>query len=106
MVKTIVEGVAREKGVLKKDRVSDGWWRRFLERQPLLLLRTGDATADVRMKCVNPEAISSYFELLKDVLIEHGLKESPGQLYNVDKTCRLIITKRGHKEDALSNIWQ
>ncbi len=104
-VKTIVEGVAREKGVLKKDRVSDGWWRRFLARQPLLLLRKGDATAEVRMECVNPEASSSYFELLKDVLTEHDLMESPGQLYNVDETGMpfdhrppKVITKRGHKK--------
>ncbi len=85
-VKTIVETVARDKGVLKARRVSDGWRRRFLERQPILSLRKGDATANVRMDCVNPEAIGSYFDLLKEVLQEHNLMESPGQIYNVDET--------------------
>ena len=35
----ITEKVAREKNLLRKDRVSDGWWKRFKERQPELSLR-------------------------------------------------------------------
>ena len=31
-VKMIVENVAREKNVLRSEHVSDGWWRRFMER--------------------------------------------------------------------------
>lgn len=31
-VKCIAEAVAKEKGTLKADRISDGWWRRFSER--------------------------------------------------------------------------
>jgi len=38
-VLTIVEGVARDKEVLKKDKISPGWWRKFLERQDNLTLR-------------------------------------------------------------------
>jgi len=41
-VKGLVEKVSREKGVLKKLKVSNGWLRRFLERhyerQPVLTL--------------------------------------------------------------------
>jgi len=33
-VLAVVETAAQEKGVLGKDRISDGWFRRFLERQP------------------------------------------------------------------------
>ena len=33
-VKLIVESVVKEKGILRACRISDGWWRRFLERQP------------------------------------------------------------------------
>jgi hypothetical protein len=46
-VKSIVVQVAKEKAVNRSNRVSDGWWRRFLERQPQLSLRRGDATAHV-----------------------------------------------------------
>ena len=48
-IKNIAESVARDKGILKRSRISDGWFRRFLQRQPNLRLRKGDATASVRM---------------------------------------------------------
>ena len=38
-VKSIVEKVAREKQILRSRRVSDGWWRRFMQRQSHLSLR-------------------------------------------------------------------
>ena len=37
-VKGLVEKVARDKGVLKESKVTDGWSKRFLERQPTLSL--------------------------------------------------------------------
>ena len=46
-VLTIVQNAASEKGVLRSSQVSQGWWRRFLERQKDLSLRQGDTTAHV-----------------------------------------------------------
>jgi len=46
-VKAVVETAAQEKGALRKDRISDGWFRCFLERQPQLRLCKGDRTAFV-----------------------------------------------------------
>ena len=43
----ITRSVAAEKGVLKGSKVTQGWWRRFCERQPELSLRRGDVTAHV-----------------------------------------------------------
>jgi hypothetical protein len=105
-VMTIAENVAREKGSLKPDRrISRGWFEGFMKRQPQLSLRKGDATANVRMDCVNPEAMSQYFDLLNDVLEEHGLKTEPERIYNVDETGMpldhrppKIVTQRGHKK--------
>ena len=54
-VKLLVEAVAREKGVLRGERISDGWFRRFLERRPNVSLRRGDATANVRMEALDME---------------------------------------------------
>ena len=48
-VKGIIEKVAMEKNLLRKECVTYGWWRRFLERQPKSSLRRGDATAHMRM---------------------------------------------------------
>ena len=60
--------------VLQKERISDGWFRHFLERQPQLTLRKGNCTAFVRMDAMqNNEALSNYFRELKDILdkLEH-----------------------------------
>ena len=46
-VKELVETTAREKGVLKTNKITDGWFRWFLECQPQLTLRKGDRTAFV-----------------------------------------------------------
>ena len=37
-INDIAEAVARDKGTLKKEKISDGWLRHFLERQPSLSL--------------------------------------------------------------------
>ena len=85
-VKQIAEAVAKEKGLLRSIRVSDGWWRRFIERQKDLTLRRGDATAHVRMNAVNRETIESYYALLKDILEAQDLMDRPAQLYNMDES--------------------
>ena len=82
----IAESVAVDKGVLKGAKISEGWWRRFLERQPKLSLRHGDSTAHVRMDTVNQETMWQYFSLLEDVMKEHNLKDKPSQIYNVDES--------------------
>lgn len=80
-IKALVTKVAQEKGVLKKEKVTDGWFRRFKERQPQLSLRRGDATANVRMNCLNKETVEQYFSMLKYVLLEHNLLDSPAHAY-------------------------
>ena len=86
-IKQIAENVARDKKVLKRTKMSNGWYRRFMERQSHLSLRNNDdATAEVWMDCLSPETMKQYFDLLKDVVEENDLTESPGQIYNVDET--------------------
>ena len=41
-VMRIAEGVAKHKGVLKGERISHGWWQRFLARNSSLSLRSGE----------------------------------------------------------------
>lgn len=64
-VKRLAENVARDKNVLKRTKISDGCYRRFMERQSHLSLRKGDPTANVQMDCLNPETMKQYFDLLK-----------------------------------------
>jgi hypothetical protein len=64
----VAQSVASAKGLLKGNKMSSGWWIRFLERQPELSLRRGGATAHVRMDAVNSETMKQYFALLNDVI--------------------------------------
>ena len=47
-IKAMVEQTAREKQVLRKQKISNGWFRHFLEGQPHLCLCRGDHTTAVR----------------------------------------------------------
>ena len=100
-----VEMVEKSKGVLRKDKISNGWWKRFVERQPEVSLRRADSTAHIHMDSVNKESISYYFDLLESTLTENSLIDSPGQIYNMDKTGMPldprppnIIAKSGQKK--------
>lgn len=104
-VKCIVETIAEEKGILRVSKISDGWWRSFLKRNPTLTLRSGDATANVRMDAVNEQTMTAYFDLLKDVFDQLNLKDHPECIYNMDETgiplepCPpKIITRKGVKK--------
>ena len=85
-VMCIAQSVAVDKCVLKGSKISEGWWRRFLLRQPDLSLRRGDTTAHVRMNSVNSETMMQYFSLLNDVMSEYELHSKPSQIYNVDES--------------------
>lgn len=86
-IKDIAEKVAREKGVHKRGRISNGWFRRFMERNPQLALRLGDATSGSRITAISQKVeIDNYYSVLKEVLDEEGLIDKPVQIYNVDET--------------------
>ena len=67
-VKAIVDSVAREKQVLRSPVVTDGWWRRFVEREPQLALRHGDATVQIRIGSTYKVVVEGYFNLLESTL--------------------------------------
>ena len=76
-----------EKGILRKCKISDGWFRRFRERNPILSMRKGDSTASVHMNAFeDKEKLNCYFDLLKDVLEKNDLLNCPAQIYNVDES--------------------
>ena len=89
-VMRIAQEVAEAKGVLKQTRISSGWWRRFLERNPALRLRAGDATAGVRIDAINEESMRGYFGLLKEVYDELDFEAHPERIYNMDENLPLF----------------
>ena len=105
-IKAMVEQTAREKQVLRKQEISDGWFRRFLECQPHLCLRRGDRTAAVRMEAMKKkDALDNYFLLLKSILDDYDLGCKPAQIYNMDETgipldhrSPRVLAKKGQKK--------
>ena len=112
-VKAIAENVAADKGVLRSSHISDGWWRRFLQRHPKLSLRSGDATGHVRMNAMTVEKMTNYFHILKECLEEYGLTNHPECVYNLDeaglpfnpKPPKVVASCKGSKESPLSLFW-
>ena len=80
-VMRIAETHVKRKGVLRKDKITQGWWRNFVSRQGDLSLRKGDNIAHVRMDAINSETINHYFDLLESTLKENGLMCAPSQIY-------------------------
>lgn len=85
--------------------ISNGWWDKFMKRNPKLGLRAGDATANVRMDALNKENITEYFDLLKSVYDEHNFYGHPEAIYNMDETGvpleprpPKVVAKRGQKK--------
>jgi len=50
---------------LRTDRVSQGWWEKFLKRNPSLSLRSGDSTVGVKMDAINDDNIVPLINKLK-----------------------------------------
>ena len=60
----IVESNLKQKGSLKGERLSNGWWDKVLRRNQTLRLHIGDSTAGVRLDAVNAKNMDNYFQLL------------------------------------------
>jgi len=79
---------------LRKDRISDGWFRHFLERQPQLTLRKEGGIAFVQLSAMNNnKALNSYYREFKSILDNYNLHDKPENIYNVDETGIPLITK-------------
>ena len=85
-VMRIAEGVAAQKEILKGSKISCGWWRRFCTRNPGVSLRSGDATAGIRIDAVNEENMLQYFSLLREVYDDLDFDGHPERIYNMDET--------------------
>lgn len=104
-VKCLVEVCVRKKGTLRGSAVSNGWWDKFLKRNPMLSLRSGDSTAGIRMDAMNVENMKEYFDLLREVYDEYEFNSHPECIYNMDETGvplqprpPKVIAKRGQKK--------
>ena len=83
-IMTIAENVAKDKGTLRKDRISQGWYEKFMERQTYLSICQGGPAANEM--AVTSQVITQYFNSLEKTLKDNNLLNKPAQIYNVDET--------------------
>ena len=89
----IVESAVRDKEkltkekILRKQKISDGWFQRFIEWQPQLCMRKGDSTAIAHVDAMKKqEELDNYFISLKSILVKYNLIKKPDQIFNVNET--------------------
>ena len=81
----IVKQTLEKKGRKVNEFNGEGWWTRFMERNPILSLRTADPLSRVRKRAVTEENIKQYFFYLKR-LREKDLLNKASRIYNMDET--------------------
>ena len=77
-VLALAQQIVDHKGI--NTMVTQGWWKRFCQRNPQLSHRTAVAVA------TDVHVMDRYFEMLTDTLSDNGLTHKPMQLYNCDET--------------------
>ncbi len=82
----IVRKTLEKKGANLDHFNGKGWWIRFRERWPKLSLRKGDALGQPRAQAANAANMNAYYNLLGATLQEHGLKDRPACIYNMDES--------------------
>ena len=104
-VRCLVESYLKQQGTLRGGKISNGWWEKFLKRNPTLSLRSGDSTAGVRMEAINRENLDNYFDLLRSVFDDFDFDKFPESIYNMDETgvplCPRppkVIARKGQKK--------
>ena len=82
----IVQQTIEKKGRSTENFNFEGWWTRFLERNPTLSLRTSDPLSQVRSNAVTKENINNYYSLLKKTLVDKDLLNKASRIYNMDES--------------------
>ena len=98
----IVESYLKQKGSLKGERVSNGWWDKFLRRNPTLRLRIGDSTAGVRFDAINTENMDNYFKLLKDTYDQYDFSDNPECIFRSGVSALLSLPSQFRTSSGVS----
>ena len=98
----LVQQMIDNKGI--RATVSNGWWERFVGRNPQLSLRSAVPLSMARAMATDSDVISKYFDILEDCLTQNSILDKPGIIFNCDETglplnpkCTKIVDKTGSK---------
>ena len=79
----IVEDILASRGIVKT--VSNGWWERFVRRNPRITLRSGIPLSLARASASDPEMLLRYYDTLEHTLRVNGLYDKPACQFNTDE---------------------
>ena len=82
----IIQQIVTDRGKLKGNRITFGWWKRFLKHQADLSLCCNDLTTHVHMDAINESILKQYFSWLNEAMTEFDLQSKPSQIYNLDES--------------------
>ena len=107
----LVQQMIDNKGI--RATVSNGWWERFVGRNPQLSLRSAVPLSMARAMATDSDVISKYFDILEDCLTQNSILDKPGIIFNCDETglplnpkCTKIVDKTGSKKTLLCYGWR
>ena len=75
--------------------VSHGWWDRFRQRHPHLVLRAGEGIAFKRLAAINKDTINHYYNLLEETMKDNNLLNAPHLIFNADETGMPLCSRPG-----------
>lgn len=84
-VLALVQRIIESKGITSRT-VSNGWWERFIQRNPRLTLRSPVPLSMARAAATDPEILSRYFDTLEVTLKTNEILDDPRCIYNCDET--------------------
>ena len=80
---------------------------RFIQRHPHLSFRVAAPLSLARAMATDSEVIAKYFDILEDFLVQNGLFDRPGLIFNCDETglplnpkCTKVVDKIGAKNPS------
>ena len=80
----IVQQIIDDKGVM--GHVTNGWWERFKERHPNVVLKTAAPLSNARAIAADRDVIERYYDLLEDTLRHNNLFDKANCIFNCDET--------------------
>jgi len=104
-VQAVVSTIVAKKLGITSISVSHGWWDKFRQRHPELVMRYGEAIAYEHAAAVNKETIFHYFDLLESTLQSNHLLDRPSLVFNADESGMPLSTKPGKRVGIRGMKW-
>ena len=77
--------------------VSHGWWDRFRQRHPHLVLHVGEGIAFKRLSATNKDIIEHYYNLMEETMKDNNLLNAPHLIFNADETGMPLCSRPGQR---------